>query len=387
MSGITKAAVLHVALNPVTGVWSVMRELSRAQAASGLYAAVGLGVIADSHWPALYARELETSGLPHYAASTPKMFGTAQILWQRIQRPPIDRWVDDLLARSGAKCCVVHFHNAWLSGAFLPLRCAGKNRARVVATFHGVNAHFRGQPVRQRLHQWLAGRLIQYGAILTSVDRANLQRAGQLLKMDARGFFVVPNGIRDTEIRSRLGHQCTDSNPFTVGHVGSIVPEKGWHILLEAVRRLREEGVNVRLILAGRGCDSEKAGQLARQYSDWLRYEGFVPNPRETILPRLDALVLMSEQEGLPMAIIEDLSVGLPVIATPVGGVPEAVVHEKNGLLVSRTVESLVQAIKRLADDRKLHAALSTQARLEFEQRFEISKTVSAYHAIYSRSL
>jgi glycosyltransferase involved in cell wall biosynthesis len=363
-----------------------MRELSKAQVGSGLYAAVGLGVIADSRWPALYAEELRTSGLPHYTARTPKMFGTAQFFWQRIQRPPIDRWVDDLLARSGAKYCVVHFHNAWLSGTFLPLHCVQQKQARGVATFHGVNAHFRGQPVRQRLHQWLAGRLNRHGATLTSVDRANLHRVAGLLKMNPASFTVVPNGIPDTEVRGCPSLRRNETKEFTVGHVGSIVPEKGWHILVETVRRLREEGCNVRVVLAGRGCDSEKAAQLALQYSDWMSYEGFVPNPRATILPRLDALVLMSEQEGLPMAIIEALSVGLPVIATPVGGVPEAVVHEKNGLLVSRTVESLMQAIKRLAGDRKFHDDLSVQARLDFEQRFAISKIVSAYHAVYHQT-
>ena len=54
--------------------------------------------------------------------------------------------------------------------------------------------------------------------------------------------------------------------------------------------------------------------------------KGFVANPREMVLPKVDALVLMSEQEGLPMAIIEALSMGVPVIATAVGGVPEAVI-------------------------------------------------------------
>jgi glycosyltransferase involved in cell wall biosynthesis len=77
------------------------------------------------------------------------------------------------------------------------------------------------------------------------------------------------------------------------------------------------------------------------------------------------------------------LSVGLPVIATPVGGVPEAVGHEKNGLLVARTVEALTQAIRRLEGNRELHHTLSLQARQDFEQRFEISKIVSSYHAVY----
>jgi glycosyltransferase involved in cell wall biosynthesis len=373
--------VLHVALNPVTGVWSVMRELSKAQAGSGLYAAVGLGVVADSQWPALYAKELQTSGLPHYIARTPKMFGTAQFLWQRVQRPPIDRWVDDLLARSGAEFCVVHFHNAWLSGAFLPLRCVGQKRAQVVATFHGVNAHFRGQPVRQLIQQWIAGKLVRHKAILTSVDKGNLLRGQALLKLNPDRFIIVPNGIAGTP--ARACPRLAGAETFTVGHIGSIVPAKGWRMLVDAARKLRESGLPIKVVLAGRGNEAGQAREVAQNSGGWVAFEGFVANPRESLMPQLDALVLMSEQEGLPMAIIEALSVGLPVIATPVGGVPEAVAHEKNGLLISRTVESLTKAIKRMACDRKFHETLSAQSRRDFEQQFEISQIVSLYHAVY----
>jgi glycosyltransferase involved in cell wall biosynthesis len=381
MASSPKIAVLHVALNPLTGAWSVMRELSKAQAGSGIYAAVGLGVITDSQWPALYATELQSSGLAYYTAHTSKMFGTAQFLWQRIQRPPIDQWVDDLLARSGSNVCLVHFHNAWLSGAFLPLRCVAQKRARVVATFHGVNAHFRGQPVRQRIQQWLAGKLVKYQAILTSVDKANLTRAHALLKLDPKHFSIVPNGIIETPIRARQRLAGTD--PFTVGHIGSLTSAKGWRLLVDAARNLRNAGLPINVVLAGRGDDAGEVQELAQQSGGWIQYEGFVPNPRESLMPHLDALVLMSEQEGLPMAIIEAMSIGLPVIATPVGGIPEAVVHGKNGLLVTRTVDSLMQAIKRLAGDQKFHAALSAQARADFERRFEISKIVAAYNTVY----
>jgi glycosyltransferase involved in cell wall biosynthesis len=374
-------AVLHVALNPVTGVWSVMRGLAKAQAASGLYAAVGLGVLADSRWPEFYARELQDSGLPYYFARTPKMFGTAQFLWQRIRRPPIDRWVNELLAGSGAQAGVVHFHNAWLSGTFLPLRCVGQKRARAVATFHGVNAHFRRQPVRRRIHQWMAERLVRYGALLTSVDYANLSRAEAMLGMKPEKFQVVPNGITDTTVRG-----CPNLNgkqAFTIGHIGSIVPAKGWRMLVEAAIKLRAAGTAVRVVLAGRGCDADLAQELAQASNGWLSYKGFVPNPRETVMKDLHALVLMSEQEGLPMAIIEALSVGLPVIATPVGGVAEVVTDGKNGFLVPRTVEALALALQRLVDNRGLLGAMSAQARSDFEERFEISKIVSRYHAVY----
>jgi glycosyltransferase involved in cell wall biosynthesis len=311
------------------------------------------------------------------------MFGTAQFLWQQVQCPPIDQWVDDLLSRSGANFCVVHFHNAWLSGAFLPLQCVRRKQARVVATFHGVNAHFRGQPIRQRIQQWLAGKLVKHGAILTSVDKANLARGQVLLKLNPDHFSIVPNGIADTSTRARP--RLGGSETFTVGHIGSMVSAKGWRLVVDAARNLRKDGMLIKVVLAGRGDEEEQAREVAQNSGGWVTFQGFVPDPRKSLMPQLDALVLMSEQEGLPMAIIEALSIGLPVIATPVGGVPEAVVHEKNGLLVSRTVESLMEAIKRLAGDQKFHAALSAQAREDFEQRFEISKIVSAYHTVYEQ--
>jgi glycosyltransferase involved in cell wall biosynthesis len=374
-------AVLHVALNPVTGAWSVMRGLASAQAASGIYQAAGLGVVIDSRWPALYTEELQGSGLAHYVAHTPKMFGTAQYFWQFLQRPPIDQWVADLLARSGASHCIVHFHNAWISGIFLPLASVQRKRATVVATFHGVNALFQGEPLRQRLHQWITRRLERHGATLTSVDRANLWRAQHVLGMDPKIFHVVPNGITDTGRRGCPS--LTKPGIFTVGHVGNIVPAKGWQMVVDAARRLRETGCDVRVILAGRGSEADLAQAMAKQDAGWLTYEGFVANPRETVFPRVDALVLMSEQEGLPMAIIEALSMGVPVIATAVGGVPEAVIDGQNGLLVERSVESLVEAIQSMATSPDRLREMSFNARSVFEGRFEISSIVSMYDKVY----
>jgi glycosyltransferase involved in cell wall biosynthesis len=360
-----------------------MRELAKAQAASGLYKAVGVGVIVDTRWPAIYHDELRQAAPYDYLARTPGMFGTLQDLWQRIQKPPIDSWVEDLLARSGAGRCVVHFHNAWLSGVFLPLKTVKQGRAQVVTTFHGVNGHFRGQPVRQRIHQWMAARLIKHGAKLTSVDRANLERAERLLGLEPKYFTVVPNGMTDTTLRAcpKLG----GAEHFTAGHVGSISSAKGWQILVEAAKQLRTAGHKINLVLAGRGPEAELAQKLANESGGWIAYDGFVPGPRETVMPKLDALVLMSEQEGLPMAIIEAFSTGLPVVATAVGGVPEAVSDGSNGFLVDRNAVSLAAALERLLKVPGKLRALSQQARQAFEERYEISRIVAQYDVLYSK--
>ncbi len=377
-----RLAVLHVALNPITGVWSVMRGLAEGQSRSGLYEAVGIGIIADRAWPALCTQELVASGLPVYQKKTPKLFGTAQFLLQKIVRPPIDNWVRDLLKQSKAEKCIVHFHNAWLSGVFLPLATVREGLARVVVTVHGVNAHFRGQPVRQLIHQWFAAGLLKHKAALTSVDQANLERAWTILKLPQKHFTVIPNGVSDTS--QRACPVLSGSKTFTLGHVGNINDAKGWKILVEAASRLRKRNRPVKVILAGRGPDAEQALQMARQNSEWLEYRGFVPNPRDAVFPELDALVLMSEQEGLPMAIVESFSLGLPVVATAVGGVPEAISNGRNGLLVARAPEALEKAIESLLDHPEKLQAFSAQARGDFVKRFEISGIISRYNQLYN---
>jgi glycosyltransferase involved in cell wall biosynthesis len=138
--------------------------------------------------------------------------------------------------------------------------------------------------------------------------------------------------------------------------------------------------------LAGRGPDAELAQKLAQENSGWINYEGFVPDPRETIMPKLDALVLMSEQEGLPMAIIEAFSTGLPVIATAVGGVPEAVSDGTNGYLVERNAVSLAAALDHFLQVPEKLQSFSQQARRAFEERYEISRIVAQYDRLYSEA-
>ena len=358
-----------------------MKELAMGQVRSGLYSSVGVAVISSDTWPVLCREELERLPLPNYSSHTVNCFGTGQFLWQRIGKPPLGRWIDDLAGRSGAGNVVIHCHNAWLSGVFQPVTVGKEISLRSVATFHGVNGHFHRQPIRQGIHRWMAARLARHGTVLTSVDRANLARARDLLAMDPDNFRVVPNGITDTGLR---GCPRLSGGPaFTLGHIGGMNSAKGWQMLVQSARALREAGHNIQVILAGRGNEAGLAAELAKDSGGWLRYEGFVANPRENVLKDVDVLVLMSEQEGLPMAIIEALSMGVPVIATPVGGVPEAVVHGQNGLLVERSAEALTEALTSLVADPDKLRELSANARRAFEERFEISRVVSMYDEIY----
>jgi len=376
-----KMAVLHVALNPVTGPWSVMRDLAQAQAASRDYQAVGIGVIASKNWPQEYAEELNNTGLCTYRATTLQIFGTFQFIWQHFSRSPLNHWVEGILEHSGAERCVVHFHNAWMSGVFMPIGKVRRGRVGVVATFHGVNAQLNGWPIRRWLHRWMASRLPRYGVRLTSVDTANLDLAETILHLDPKLFKVVPNGVADMPHIRCNGWE--GKGEFRVGHVGSINERKGWRLVADAMVQLNAEGLKIRLLIAGSGSEEDQAKALAKKYPGIIEFLGHVKDPRSNLLPRLHALAMMSAHEGLPMTLIEAMSVGLPVVATGVGGIPEAVTHDKTGLLISRDCGALADGLRTLHKSPEKCKRFAAASREEFERRFELRHIVEEYDAVY----
>lgn len=386
MSDRRPPVVLHAALHPVTGPWSVMRELALAQERSGTLAGVGLAVIVDDTWPDDYRQEIRGTPLAFYESACPRLFGTAAFLYQRWRKPDWAVWLRDLAARGNTDRVVVHIHNAWLSGVFLPLPTVPGIQVGVVATFHGVNEHFEGKPVRRRVHRWMAQRLPRYGAALTSVDGVNTAVAERVFGLPATSFTVVPNGIEpaDPGTQRRLPEP---GQPLVLGHVGSLIHQKGWQILAEAGERLHQRGIPVRVVLAGRGPEEAAAAAWAQRNAGWAEFVGFQANPRVSVMPRLDILCLMSQWEGLPMSIVEAMSVGLPVIATDVGGVREAVRHGHTGLLVPRTAEALAEAVAGVHADRTRLRAMQQQALTAFRQTFTLDRVVEQYGKVYAKVL
>ena len=382
VSATPESAVLHVALEPTSGVWSVMRDLSRAQVESGRYQAVAMGVIASAAWPAKYAEEFEELRLPHFRSPTLNAFGTAKFLWQRIQPPPIGVWADDLARASGASSVVVHIHNAWLSGVFLPLRTNGQGRTIPVVTFHGVCITLEGQPVRRWLHRYMAQRLVRYGARLTSVDAGSLPAAHSLFGLSPDRFRIIPNGVKPEE--SLHAAEWKGQGEFRVGYVGLLAEHKGWRILADAVLAARAAGRNVRLLIAGAGLQEPMARAAAQEHPEAIKFLGYVSEPRRNLMPRLHALALPSAYEGLPMILIEAASVGLPVVATAVGGVREIVEEGVTGKVVERSAGSVAKALETLYDSPDMMSQMGRAARAVHAARFEIGRVVGLYHQVYT---
>ncbi len=384
--------VLHVARRPYTGVWSLMRNLAREQA-SRPDCDVALGVLHTPAWHRRYGGELETlreEGIPGYGVPTPDLpFSIAYPLlmaqW-KLAENPVRKWFVHAARRGGHVRGVVHFHNAWLSGAYPPIR-APNLHVGMIATYHGIQGapQLRVQPVRRAIHRYLARRFIRCGGELASVDKANVEVARELFGIAPERFTVIPNGVppvtEDAEPRRQ------PDGGFVVGHVGILNDGKGWRITAEAVELLRERDVDVRFVIAGAGPDTDRVRHWAAEHADFARFLGEVPDAASSVMPGLDLLVMPSLGEGMPMAALEALAASVPIAATKVGGLPEVIVQDRNGCFVDRDAAAVAAAIQAMASDPDYHAALRSGARDSFQERFHIRTTADRYAELYDRVL
>jgi glycosyltransferase involved in cell wall biosynthesis len=106
------------------------------------------------------------------------------------------------------------------------------------------------------------------------------------------------------------------------------------------------------------------------------------------MLDEADLFLLPSHAEGLPVSMLEAMAAGLPVIVTPVGGIPEAIQDGRNGLLAQpRNPEELAAAIRRLLTDEGLRSRLGQRARQTVREHFDIGVAVGRLRTIYREAV
>jgi len=210
---------------------------------------------------------------------------------------------------------------------------------------------------------------------------------------DPNRFVTIPWGVpgpgqgrSSAEARDAVG---VPQDALVVGTLANFTGAKGHHLLLEAFTRLAARFPGVHLVLGGEGpfrADLQRkadAGNLGRRVS----FPGNVPDALD-FCRALDVFVLASDIEGLPYVVLEAMSLSVPVIATDVGAMAEAVADGETGILVPRRdVDALTVALATLLDDPGRLASMRAATKRRFDHRFDVARMLESHEDLYSRLL
>lgn len=276
---------------------------------------------------------------------------------------------------------IVHTH---LFHADLVGRTAAK-LAGVRRLVHSVRA------VERRIRPWqfawarlTAGACDMTLCVSEPVREHYLRRTG----LPASRVRVIHNGIDAGawagDGDARLGvrqERAIGADELVGGFIGRLHPDKGTDVLMRAWERLG--GAAPRLLIAGDGPMQEEllAWVRTRARAEWL---GHV-NDVHAVVSAVDFLVMPSRTEGLPVAALEAMAAGLPVVASRAGGLAELVVDGQTGLLVPpEAPDALADAVRTLSNDAELRHRMGQAGRARVETHFHIDATVSAHETLYA---
>jgi glycosyltransferase involved in cell wall biosynthesis len=168
--------------------------------------------------------------------------------------------------------------------------------------------------------------------------------------------------------------------------VGSLVERKGLGVLLDALGGLRASPWRLAVVGDGEGREEYEGLARSRGLDDRVAFLGEIPEPDvEKVLFGSDVLVLPSFIEGLPYVVIEAMACSLPVVASRVDGIPEAVPDGEAGLLVPPgDADALRDALSKTAGDGPLRARLGAEGRRRFERLFTLERQVAVMQSLYA---
>jgi glycosyltransferase involved in cell wall biosynthesis len=200
----------------------------------------------------------------------------------------------------------------------------------------------------------------------------------------------VYNGL-DLSRFAPLSTSPSSDEPLILA-VGRLVEKKGFADLITACGVLRDDGVRFRCLIVGTGDQESKLrAQIQR-----LGLEEFVqlpgPMPREDLIdlyPQASVVIAPcvvgadGNRDGLPTVLIEAMALGVPVISTPVTGIPELVRHEETGLLIAEHApHELASAVRRVLGQPEWARDLASAGRKLVEERFDLTRNVATLRAL-----
>jgi len=176
---------------------------------------------------------------------------------------------------------------------------------------------------------------------------------------------------------------------FWIGTLARLAEPKNLDMLIRVGQNLKKRGINFKISIFGNGPlkDHLKSLIISENLESFVHLEGFVPDVYP-LLKSFDLFVLTSYTEGLPMSLLEAMSLATPVVSTKVGGISEVIKNNYSGILVENGhTEEFSEAIIRLYHDPELRRVLASKAADTIKKFFSIEETNKKLIRLYASIL
>lgn len=217
-----------------------------------------------------------------------------------------------------------------------------------------------------------------------AVGEASARRMEDFYALGRNTVLSVPNGVPDMDMNVTASLVRKD-DALIIGSVGRLDRMKAHDILLQAITQVDD----VQVIILGEGEQRAALEQLAIDLGirDRVALLGWVDDPR-AYLSNFDVFVLPSRSEGFPLAIVEAMLASRPVVATKVGSIAEAVIHQETGLLIEKDdIDGLAAALRCLKADAALRDRLGQRGREVAIAHFTATQMAKRYEQIWRNVL
>jgi glycosyltransferase involved in cell wall biosynthesis len=209
---------------------------------------------------------------------------------------------------------------------------------------------------------------------------AGRDHAGRVVTVH-NGIAARGQGTPRGKLRRELGIAV---DVPVVAMVSVLREGKGHDVAFAALAQLRERHPDVRLLVVGDGPARDAVHAQAREVGEHVVFAGFRRDVTD-VLAASDVLLLPSRMDAFPTSLLEAAAVGVPAVATAVGGIPEIVRDGETGLLLANppSADAVAAALERLLDDPCRRAALGRAARVRFAAHFTAERWAARCRAIY----
>lgn len=288
---------------------------------------------------------------------------------------------------------IIHCHTP-IGGALtrLAARKARKKGTKVIYTAHGF-AFWKGSSKKDWLLYYNAEKFFaKYTDILVLINKEDYEtavsrkfRAKKIYKIDGVGVntdkFMPASAAEKAEMRASLG---IPADGFLSVYAAEFIPRKNHIFLLEALKKLRSENVNLRFAFLGQGklMEEIKAKTDEMGLSEYVQFFGY-RRDAEKFYSAADMVAAPGSQEGLPVHLLEAMASGLPIVATSIRGHVDLIENEKNGMLYNyNDMDAFCEAVKRVVSDSQLCETFGRK-NVEDVKKYSVEKAVSNMAEIY----